>query len=496
MIKIKQAFTLIELLVSISIIVILWIILLVSLKWYSSNARDGVRLSELSNIDLQFEMSLFQGFKLQIPDGAITLESNWVVVWYQWYLSEYILNNIWVHGWGKDPLDDSYFIYRINGKKSTFQIMWFMEDELDMSWIFYETYAADLSKRQPNTKWKTLWILLEQTTNRPLQLVKTWTIDMRLETTSVDMYLSNTSKRAWTVNELYWILETLALGQNFVEPKECPTWFIPVPWNRDLWQTSFCVAKYEMTYIDADSPNSIVWWIDWNTVAYSWSKIPLSIAWKYPIADITQQEAIDACKSIWIWYHLITTNEWVTIARNIELQPINWSGWIVGERFIPTGVSNVIDMWCNVDLTSYTWRRWATKTWDNNCQEQRNKLILSNWEEILDLSWNIWEHVNKANTIDWTNYDFLTNPDLSSINNAWIDWSSISSVNKLIYWPSIWFDSTNGIGQIYQANWTIFLYWSSAVQVDKSQWLFSLYLWAGIVAEGRHIGFRCAKSSN
>jgi hypothetical protein len=31
-------------------------------------------------------------------------------------------------------------------------------------------------------------------------------------------------------------------------------------------------------------------------------------------------------------------------------------------------------------------------------------LILSNWEEIRDLSGNVWEYVNWANSLDWTNY--------------------------------------------------------------------------------------------
>lgn len=494
MIKNKQAFTLVELLVSISIIAILWMLLLASLEWYRSNARDGARLSELSNIDLQFEMSLFQGLKLQIPDEPITLESDWVIVWYQWYLSEYILNNIWVYGWWKDPLDHAYFTYRINGKKSTFQIMWFMEDSTDMSWIFYKTYAADLSKRQPNTKWKALWILLEQATNKPLQQVKTWVLDLRLDNTQINMYLSNTSKRSWTVNELYWTLETLGLSQNFVDPKECPTWFIPVPWNRDLWQTAFCVAKYEMSYHWLRQTDNT---LDWNSYSYkdNWDQwIIVSEQWNSPIAEITQLEAINECKWMWEWYHLITNNEWVTIARNIENQPINWSSGIVWVNYIYNGISNDILMWCdwnwenNLPTANIFW----TITWDINCVNQRNKLFLSNGEEIWDFSGNLWEHVNKANTIDWTNYSTLTNPELITNSASRWNWSEVSNDDKLVYWPLVWINSDNWIWRFYQGTWNIFIRGGTA-STGLNTWIYSIYLGWNSTSLNRLWGFRCAK---
>ena len=252
--------------------------------------------------------------------------------------------------------------------------MWFLEDWTEIAnnplaplsggiaSLVANTYAADLTNRFPRTKWKTLWILLEQVTNKPLNQIETWTVDLRTNTWTIDMYLSDTSKKSWTVNDLYWTMETLALSQNFIAPEECSTWFIPVPWNRELWQTTFCVAKYEMSYADSywDTPNTILWSSDWNTITYSWSKLPVSVSWKFPIAEISQQEAIEACKSMWNWYHLITNNEWMTVARNIEQQAVNWSGAIVWQNFIYNGVSDEPLMWCNIDHISdspITWRR-------------------------------------------------------------------------------------------------------------------------------------------
>lgn len=85
-----------------------------------------------------------------------------------------------------------------------------------------------------------------------------------------------------------------------------------------------------MTYTDADTPNSTGGGTDWNSVAYVPGKSIVSMPGKYPIAEINQAEAIDACMSMGNGYHLITNDEWMTIARNIEANPSNWSSGTVG----------------------------------------------------------------------------------------------------------------------------------------------------------------------
>ena len=53
-----------------------------------------------------------------------------------------------------------------------------------------------------------------------------------------------------------------------------------------------------------------------------------------PITWINQYNAIQACNAMWAWYHLATENEWMTIARNIELNSLNWNTWIVGNWYL------------------------------------------------------------------------------------------------------------------------------------------------------------------
>lgn len=59
---------------------------------------------------------------------------------------------------------------------------------------------------------------------------------------------------------------------------------------------------------------------------------------RYPIADINQGDAIAACNAIGPGYHLITNNEWMTLARNIESVAHNWSSGVVGDGSFHVGV--------------------------------------------------------------------------------------------------------------------------------------------------------------
>jgi hypothetical protein len=248
-----------------------------------------------------------------------------------------------------------------------------------------------------------------------------------------------------------------------------------------------------MTYTDADTPNSTWWWTDWNTVSYVVWKKPVSKEWKYPIVDITQQQAIDSCKSMWPWYHLITNNEWMSIARDIELQKENWSDWTVWGWHLYNGVSSDTTLWCDAKWWNTETRAYATKTWpwlNTDCNNKRS-YILSNSLKIWDLSWNVREHVNKANTIDWSGYDTGTNPVILSTNGPW-EWSAATNTNIALYWPQIWVDSTDGVWKIYQASWTVFRRGAGASHTSEAG-IFDLSFSIFSTGQDRSVGFRCTK---
>ncbi len=489
-----KAFTLVELIVVITILAILWTIAFISFQWYTQDARDGVRISDMNNINKWLALSQLKSWIYPKPDNSVTISASWTIIWYEWTVWENVSRIINTNKIITDPLDDTPYIYYTNATNTTYQLLWYLEwNSLTLNNLINTTYAAtDYTKRYPKVLWNNLWILLD-TSNNPITTdidlfgTQSWTL--------YKSYISNETIKTLSWVELWWPLITLSKSLNFQWPTTCPEWFIKVPWNEEFMQPGFCVAKYEASY---STPNNITTLQDRETDDYIASKTDIvSKAWWYAITEITQTNAIASCKSLWEWYHLITNNEWMTIARNIEATQSNWSGNAVWSWFIYNGRSEDLSRWCDWNWDSSraepTWIECSEK---RNDLKSRNILLLSNWEEIWDLAWNVREHVNKANTIDWTNYNFWWTKIIWS--SGWTSWDDdgkydINDMKK--YWSNLWLWTLNGMWTIYYATWrlnNIFLRWADAGSTIYAG-CFSLYLHRISTSQNRGAGFRCAK---
>jgi len=71
-----QWFTLVELIVVITILAILWTIAFISLQWYSAQARDTTRVSDIQNIKTSLELFSLNTWKYPLPD-----EGEQVLYW-------------------------------------------------------------------------------------------------------------------------------------------------------------------------------------------------------------------------------------------------------------------------------------------------------------------------------------------------------------------------------------------------------------------------------
>lgn len=491
--KNSKAFTLVELIVVIVILAILWTIAFISLQWYSISARNSVRISDFKNIELWLDLYNTKAWKYPFPDNYLEITSNWTVINYQWYVWEKILSQLWISNWSKDPLDKTYYSYMTNSNISKYQLMWFLEGWLITFNSLNLVNAIDLSNRTPIIKWSDLWILTDAN-NTPIQELLTWSLELSSNNTEYVMHLNN-----YTLPKLEWDKLKYILISNwdikYNAPKDCPKWFIWVPWNAQFNQLWFCVAKYEMSWHWITGVDT--WW---NTYSYldNWDKwTVVSEQWNSPIAEITQLQAIQECKDMWEWYHLITNNERMTIARNIELFYSNWSNWTVWYWYIYNGISEDLVLGCTWSwITNLpTWGLRGTVTWHNICG-WKNKLKLSNWEEIWDLAWNLYEHVNKANTIDWSNYNSWQT--IVSWSSEWedrdIDWiynyTDMDKYGSIFhYWKDKW------MWTIYYADWV------SSNTFIRGAWAFHISytgifsLWLALLDSQLYktIGFRCAK---
>jgi len=256
-------------------------------------------------------------------------------------------------------------------------------------------------------------------------------------------------------------------------PGTCPTGYITVPANSLYGITSdFCIAKYEMKNV---------------------SGAATSQAAGTPWVSITQTAALTACTALGTGYHLVTNNEWMTAARNIENMPTNWQGSAVGTGALNRGHSDSSPnnaLAANADDTQAcdgTGQTCSNLIWS----DQRRTHYLSTGEAVWDLAGNVWE---------WTNWNVVT--DKASPQAAWIEINAAtpttsmpqisfypehSSYNATIQGIGRYFPSTNGYGGTAVRGGA----WNDGTLVG----VFALTLDSAPSDSRTRLGFRCAWSA-
>jgi len=150
-----------------------------------------------------------------------------------------------------------------------------------------------------------------------------------------------------------------------------------------------------------------------------------------PWVNISQINAKSECQSIGA--HLITEDEWLTIVRNIELQPANWSSGQIGSGYIPRGNS---DSDAAMDGT------------EPLTDIHKRTLTLSNGATIWDIAGNVF---------DWTDATILGKDQPQGVANptdfAYYQYSNLYSYGalspeRLLPLNPAW-NTNQGYGQIY-----------------------------------------------
>ncbi|MFK7826298.1 MAG: hypothetical protein AB8G05_19280 [Oligoflexales bacterium] len=255
------------------------------------------------------------------------------------------------------------------------------------------------------------------------------------------------------------------------------TWIL-VPGDSDYGTNDFCVMKYE---------------------AKNNSGVPTSTAADTPWVSIDQQDSKIECASLGKGYHLITNDEWMTIATNVAAQAANWDGGTVGTNEMTRGHSD--DDPSNAcaadskDSNAYV-ETDCTGSASGTFNERRTH-TLSNGEVIWDLAGNVLEWTSYFNDADkpyddtdgapvngWREYTLIdtfgssmTQTDL--ISQAAVDgsWSSTESIGR--YYSGI--DSSGG-GLLRGGDWND----------GTFAGVFAASLGNSPTATQPSIGFRCA----
>lgn len=215
--------------------------------------------------------------------------------------------------------------------------------------------------------------------------------------------------------------------------------WIKVPQNAGGYGLdSFYVMKYEAkAWNDLDSSGTIgasEVSSTGNSVSTS-THIPVSVPDSQPWRGISPVNSVAECQSLGANYDLISNVEWMALSKNIEVQAANWSSGVVGTGCLNTGNgSNTV---CGYNS--------PTDPDSGSSRDPKAKHVLSNGEEIYDLSGNL---------VEWVDWDIYTSGFQKTPLNCHVNWTEITSSvcsgfgasNYLPFDTSL--DSSNGIGQI------------------------------------------------
>jgi len=289
----------------------------------------------------------------------------------------------------------------------------------------------------------------------------------------------------------------------------CPSGWVWVPGDHLFGTNDFCVMKYEAKYdctgdgvgdtaTACNAPADSGLGLDWRDVAQDSSKV-VSTADGAPIVHITHTQAVSACPS---GTHLITNAEWMTIARNAASLASNWANGVIGSTVASGGGLKRGNVGIT-DSVSYD----GTDPEYGTGRDVKAKLVLSNGQEIWDISGNVWQHVRRDED------DTLTpqnrQPGLGDVcddaagTGCWGEFTDITDYRDLTYDIIRPFDSAlnanYGVGRI----WTygdgetattdrVFLRggaWAGGTYAG----VFTLGLDWDTSDQSSNVGFRCAR---
>lgn len=256
----------------------------------------------------------------------------------------------------------------------------------------------------------------------------------------------------------------------------CPENYVFVPANATYGTNSFCVMKYEAKNVGG---------------------IATSQADGTPWTSITQTNAIAECAEA--GGHLITNDEWMTIARNVEAQPANWANGTVGSLVSAGGGLKRGNVGI-VDSASYN----GADPEYGATRDTKAQLVLSNGETIWDFSGNVWEWTNSTISCAGANCTIAEMPFDATPTSEYIEFTAINTYGQLSYDKirpsnSSW-NANYGMGRLYtdadaasqSENVHAFLRggtWDQGVYAG----VFSLYLNYAASHANTYIGFRCVR---
>ena len=248
---------------------------------------------------------------------------------------------------------------------------------------------------------------------------------------------------------------------------DCPSNYIPVYGNTTLGTDDFCIMTYEASNDGSGGPIS-------DSSRVPWTNITAEDAYNYcdTIVDLTYSTGEFA---------LISNPEWMTIARDIEINPLNWSSGIVGTGCVFNGNYGTDDT-CGYDGSNPEF---------GDDRNEKAMLRLSTNSSIWDFSGNVWE------IVDWVAGDGSFTRAPSNANNSWMQVTTTSgSITANDLSPLGSYNSSHGMGKWFGSYDTDRGYTVRGSDYDDissapGTGIYSMALNNTSTVVENHIGFRC-----
>ena len=454
-----QWFTLVELIVVITILAILWTIAFISLQWYSAQARDTTRVSDIQNIKKSLELFSLKTWKYPLPDSwtGVLYWTELETVWTQWTIWNTVSTNLSrnLNEKPTDPLTETEYTYSVINSQTKYELLSIYEsdlvsyNEIPLSWIlspWQEKEAANLvsqtnaaNANYPKISWNYNWIFVKTPTYYiPLPSIITST-DLSSGLTLTDWTVADLIITGWENNIAYWISDaktnwlpnfTISSYSWTITKKSLDTdkqALAQVLINAYTW-TILANAWIYQTIAETDPANSInlISLVDdivlssWTYTSTSWWDDNWDETPPAPTKLITSTDCTDAD---WMWVDSETDTmwDWFCISPRIEwywdIKWISWNdSWTSATRrewdatWYSTTEWLADDLyWITAYLSNYTC--WALDNWHTNVD-------WTYWDTIKwRMKWlsqfaNMSDNYSALNSIDWINIDLnLVDPE-------------------------------------------------------------------------------------
>lgn len=256
----NKGFTLIELIVVITILSILWTIAFISFKWYSSDARDSVRMTAVNQISTWLSLILAKNSVLPTPENVHTVTHSWKVVSKIWVVWENISSLLKASGDLKDPSTWNYYDYSIESNSKKYSVL----ARYEWSRVLVSSVLAEDLSENYISYWTSPWFLINSDgtsisddidiwalTNEQYKLISSWksvVVNKDFMWLFYSFFNKNTLKNDssllgyWDMETTNsnWYIENLNWNGNFLKPvlwdnKSTTTYLNPSENDFDTW---------------------------------------------------------------------------------------------------------------------------------------------------------------------------------------------------------------------------------------------------------------------